>query len=252
MIAGGLPGDVVAVVGGERRNAELAADLEQALADAAFDLDAVVHQLEEVVLGPEDLPPLGCRLQRLAFVAQPKAGLHLARRAAGGGDDPCGVFGDDLGVHPRPLAQLPLEGRQRRQLEEVAQAGGVLGDHRHVGVRTAARDVVALLAGIAPQDALGVEPGTGGDVGLDTDDRGDAHFGCGVVELAGSEHVAVVGHADRGHLQALRLGQHGLDLGCPVQHRVLGVVVEVHEARTAMTEDQTSLERLREEQMDRP
>ena len=147
---------------------------------------------------------------------------------------PCGVFGDDLGVHPRPLAELPLEGRQRRQLEEVAQAGGVLGDHRHVGVRAATRDVVALLAGIAPQDALGVEPGAGGDVGLDTDDRRDAHFGCGVVELAGSEHVAVVGHADRGHLQPLRLGQHRLDLGGTVQHRVLGVVVEVHEARTAM------------------
>ena len=33
-------------------------------------------------------------------------------------------------------------------------------------------------------------------------------FGRGVVELAGAEHVSVVGHADRRHLQPLGLGEH--------------------------------------------
>ena len=62
-----VAGDVVAVVGGQRRDVQLAADLEQALADPALDLDAVVHQLEEVVLRAEDLAPLGSRLERLSW-----------------------------------------------------------------------------------------------------------------------------------------------------------------------------------------
>ncbi len=207
----------------------LLADLQQPLADPALDVQAVVHQLEEVVVGPEDLPPLGRRLQRLAVVPEPQPGLHLARRAAGGGDDALGVLGDELGVHPRPLAQLALEGRQRRQLEQVAQTGRVLGDHRHVGVGPTARDVVGLLRRVTPQDALGVEPRAGRDIRLHADDRFDSRFGRRVVELAGAEHVSVVGHADRGHLEPLRLRQHRLDLRGTVQHRVFGVVMQVHE-----------------------
>ncbi len=152
-----LAGDVVAVVGGQRPDAELAADLEQAVADPALDGQPVVHQLQEVVVRAEDLAPLGGRLQRFGLLAEPQPGLHLTGRAAGGGDDALGVLGDDLGVHPGPLAQLPLEGCERRQLEQVAQAGGVLGDHRQVGVGAAARDVVGLLARVAPQDPAGVE-----------------------------------------------------------------------------------------------
>ena len=181
--------------------------------------------------GAEDLPPFRRGLQRLAVVAEPQPGLHLARRAAGGGDDARGVLGDDLGVHPRPLAELALERRERRQLEQVAHTRRVLRDHRQVGVGAAARDVVALLAGVAPENTAGVEAGPGRDVGLNADDRLDPGLGGQVVELAGAEHVSVVGHADRRHLQPLGLGQHGSDLRGAVQHRVLGVVMQVHEGR---------------------
>ena len=231
MVVRGVAGDVVAVVGGQRRDVQRAADLEQPVADPPFDVEPVVHQLQEVVVGPEDLPPLGGRLQRLAALAEPQPGLHLPGRAAGGGDDAGGVFGDQLGIHPRPLAQLALERRQRRQLEQVAQAGGVLGDHRQVRVGATAGDVVALLARVAPQDAPGIEARSGRDVGLDADDRLDTGRGRRVVELAGAEHVSVVGHPDRGHLQPLRLGEHRRDLRGTVQHRVLGVVMQVHEGR---------------------
>ncbi len=229
VVVRGVAGDVVAVVGGQRRDVELAADLEQPVAHPAFDVQAVVHQLEEVVVGPEDLPPLRGRFERLAVMAQPQPGLHLTRRAASGGDDARGVLGDELGVHARPLAELTLERGQRRELEEVAQPRRVLGDHGQVGIGPAARDVVALLARVAPQDALGVEPRRGCDVGLHADDRLDARFGRAVVELAGAEHVSVIGHPDRRHVQPLRLGQHRRDLRGTVQHRVLGVIVKVHE-----------------------
>ena len=194
-----------------------------------LDAQPVVHQLEEVVVGAEDLSPFGGGLQRLAVVAQPQPGLHLPGRAAGGRDDARRVFGDDLGVHARPLAQLALEGGQRGQLEQVAQARRVLGDHRQVGVGAAARDVVALLTGVTPQDPPGIKTRSGSYIRLDTDDRLDAGLGRRVVELAGTEHVSVVGHPDRGHLQPLHLGEHGRDLRGTVQHRVLGVVVQVDE-----------------------
>ena len=69
----------------------------------------MVHQLEKVVVGTEDLAPLGSRFQRLAVVAESQPRLHLAGRAAGGGDDARGMLGDQLGIHPRPLAELTLE-----------------------------------------------------------------------------------------------------------------------------------------------
>ena len=50
VVVGGVAGDVVAVVGGQRRNVELAADLQQPLADPLFDRQTVVHQLQEVVV----------------------------------------------------------------------------------------------------------------------------------------------------------------------------------------------------------
>ena len=223
-----VAGDVVAVVGGQRRNVEFAPDLQQSLADAPLDVEAVIHQFEEEVLRSEDLAPPRCGFQRLALVSESQPGLHLARRAPGGGDDALGVLGDHLGIHPRPLAELALERGQRGELEQIAQPGGALGDHGHVRVGAAARDVVRLLARIAPEHPLGVETRRRGDVGLDPDDRFDAGVCGGVVELAGTEHVSVIGHPDRGHLQPLRLGQHGLDLRGTVEHRILGVVVQMH------------------------
>ena len=229
VVVRGLTGDVVAVIGRQRRNSELAPDLEQARPDPALDVDAVVHQLEEEVLLAEDLLPLRGGLDGFLLVTEPQPGLHLTRRAAGGGDDAGGMLGDDLRIHAGPLTELTLERSQRRQLEQIAQTGRVLGDHRHVGVGTTTRDVVALLARITPGDALGIEARRGRDVRLDTDDGLDALVGGGVVELAGAEHVSVVGHADSGHTQPDGFLHHRLDLRGTVQHRVFGVIVEVHE-----------------------
>ena len=92
-------------------------------------------------------------------------------------------------------------------------------------------DVIGLLARITPEDPAGIETRPGGDVSLNSDDGLDAHLGRSGVELAGAEHVSVVGHADRGHLQPLCLGEHGRDLGGAVEHRILGVVVQVHKRR---------------------
>ena len=83
---------VVRVVGDHRRDVELAADVQQALADPGLDVQAVVHQLQVEVLLAEDLLVLRGGLQRLVELAQPQPGLHVARGAAGGGHQAGGVL----------------------------------------------------------------------------------------------------------------------------------------------------------------
>ena len=83
---------VVRVVGDDRRDAELPADLDQAVADPPLDVQAVVHQLQEVVLLAEDVLPLGGGLEGLVELAEPQPGLQLTGRAAGGGHQALAVL----------------------------------------------------------------------------------------------------------------------------------------------------------------
>ena len=225
-----IAGDVVAVVGHHRRQAELPPDLQQLGAHAGLDVEPVVHELEEVVVLAVDVLPHAGRRQRLVELPQAQARLHVARRTTGGGDDALGALGDDLGVHARVLAQLPLVRRHRRQVEEVVQPLHVFGEHRLVQVRAAAGDVVALLVRFAPRDAVLVEAALRRHVRLDTDDGLDALLLHLPVKRVGPEHVAVVGDADRRHALPRDLVGEQVDLRHAVQHRVLGVIVEMHEA----------------------
>jgi hypothetical protein len=188
----------------------------------------VLHQLQEEAVPAEDVLVRRGRLERLGWLAQPQPGLHLTGRAAGGGDDPLGVPGDQLTVHPRLVVEA-FDAGQARQLEQVAQALGVLGQHGHVRVRAVGRDVVGPVARSAPEHRLLVEPVLRREIGLDADDRLHAGRPGLLVEAERAEHVAVVGHRDGGHAQAGGLGEQRLELGCAVEHRVLRVHVEVHE-----------------------
>ncbi len=71
VVVRGVAGDVVAVVGGQRRNVERAPDFQQPVTHPAFDGQPVIHQLQEEILGSEDLPPLGGGLQRFAVMPEP-------------------------------------------------------------------------------------------------------------------------------------------------------------------------------------
>ena len=230
-----VAGHVVAVVCGQRGDLQFAAHLQKALADSAFNRQTVVHQFQKIVLRTEDVPPFCGGFQRFSVLTQSQPRLHFAGRTSRGGDDALGMLGDDLGIHPIPLAELALEGRQRSQLEEISQAGGGLGDHRQVGVGAATGDVIGLLGRVAPENPARVEPGSGRHVRLDADNRLDPHLRRGMKELAGTEHVAVIGHADRRHLEALGLGEHRRDLGGTVEQRILGVVVQVHKRSAAVS-----------------
>ena len=217
---------VVRVVGDHERQVQLFRDAPQAVADPLLDAEPVVHDLDEEVAGPEDVPVGGGRLDRLRVLAEPEPGLHLAARAAGGRDDSPGVRGDQLAVHPR-LAEVAFQRGQGGQPEQVVHALGGLREHGHVRVGARAGHVVVLLRRGAPAHRLAVPAVLRGDVGLDADDRLDPGLGGLGPEIVGPVEVAVVGHGHGGHALALALGEHVLQPRGPVQHRVLGVHVQV-------------------------
>src|SRR5699024_1542867 len=225
-----LPGGVVEVVGGQQRGVDVPGQLEQLLGDPALDVQAVFHQLDVVVLLAEDVLHVGSGADRLLPLPEPEPDLDLPGRAAAGGDQPLGVGGQQLTVHPRPLAELALQGGQRAHPEQVVHPGVVLRQDGHVRVRTPGRDVVAGLALLAPAHPGLVEPaGARGDVGLHPDDRLDAVLSGLGPEVVSAEEVSVVGGGQSGLAQALRLREQVVQPGRAVQHRVLGVHVQVDE-----------------------
>jgi hypothetical protein len=187
----------------------------------------VVHQLDEVAVASEDVAEIGRRLARLLVPPEPHQRLHLAGGAAGRRHDPVGVLLEQLAVHPR-LVELTLDRGQRRQPEQVVHARGRLGEHRDVGVCAAARHVVD--AAVAPLHAASLRPvRSRRQIGLDADDRPDSTGFRRRVELVRPEHVAVIGDRDCRHLHPRRLVEQLRDPRRPVEHRELGVDVQVHE-----------------------
>ena len=118
---GVLGAHVVGVVGGDRRDRQVLAQPQQPVADAGLDVEAVVHQLEEVVLRTEDVAEVGRGLAGLVVVADAQPRLDLARGAAGGADEAAGVLGEQLAVGAR-LVEVALQRGARGEPEEVVHA----------------------------------------------------------------------------------------------------------------------------------
>src|SRR5690606_14300342 len=221
---------VVQVVGRQQRGPELLAQPDEVGQRAPLDLQPVVHDLDEEVVLAEDVLQLAGGAARLVVLAEPQPGLDLARGAAAGRDQPLRVGLHELAVDARPLAELALERGERAHPEQVVHAGGVLGQQRHVRVRAARGHVVGALGLVAPPHTALVEPaGARRHVRLDADDRLDVELLGGAPEVVGAEQVAVVGGGQRGLAEPLRLGEQLLHPCGAVQHRVLGVDVEVDE-----------------------
>ena len=90
--------------------------------------------------------------------------------------------------------------------------------------------VPASIVDLPPADRS-FEPRLRCHVGLSADDRVDPSRPAGLIEVKDAVHVAVVGDPER-WLSVLGGRRHKvLNPSCPVQHRVLGVVVQVHKRR---------------------
>jgi hypothetical protein len=223
---------VVQVVGAQQRDAEVLRDGQERRPGLLLDRQAVIHDLGVEVLLAEDVLEVRRRLAGAVLLAGAQPHVDLARGAAGRGDEALAVALQQVAVEPR-LAVLALEAGQRGDPEEVVHALRRPGQQRHVRVGSLAAVVpaVALLVEelVAEVERRTVEPRAGRVVALHADDRLDAGLRGLLVEVVGTEDVAVVGHRQSRHARGGGGRRHLGQLGRAVQHRVLGVDVQVHE-----------------------
>ena len=131
---------------------EPAGDLDQLRVRPVLISDAVVLQLDEEVLAPEDVlqagrPPLG-----LLHVPGQERLQHDPAQAARGGDQAGVMALQQLPVEPG-LVVVPLEVRGRGELQEVAIALDRLGEQGEVVVELLpAFDVAPGVVHLAPAD----------------------------------------------------------------------------------------------------
>src|SRR5437660_4476748 len=155
-------------------------DLPQPLVGDLLLGNAVLLDLQEIVLGPKDVPVLGGGAPALFQAALADEVRDLAAQAAGERDEAVVVLDEQLLVHPRLVVeafQVGLAGER----EEVLVAGPV---------RSQQDQMVVLVVGELP---FPIEPALWGEVGLAADDRLDAGGGGVLGNLAGPAEVALVG-----------------------------------------------------------
>ena len=218
------------VVGGHEGRVHELGDLEDLLVGASLDVDAVVHDLDVEVLRAENVAQLGGLSHGLVPLPQTQARLHGARGASREHDEALVELAEQLLVGARPLAELAVRRGVGPQAKEVVHAGRVVGDQSEVVVGAAGAHVVGALPRLAPQDLLAIEArGPRRHVRLQADNRLDAGVLAVRVEVEGTEKITVIRQADRGLPETSGLLRHRFRLRRSVEHRILGVVVKVHE-----------------------
>ena len=189
----------------------------------------VVLQLHVGAAGAEDVPQApGVAERRIEVVPQQRL-ADVAPEAARARQDALGVLGQDLPVH-LGLVVVALEEGSAGDLDEVAVARLAIRQQGQVvvelvaGGRLSAAVVHLALPGGALVAALV------GHVGLDAQDGLHAAGAAGLVERHDPVEVPVVGYPER-RLAVGRGGRHErFDPRGAVEHRVLGVGVQVNEA----------------------
>ena len=127
---------------------------------------------------------------------------------------------EDLVIGTGPVIET-LEPRLRGQSREVLVAGVVGRQQREVAGALRVDFLMGLFVPIALVE-----------VGLDTEDRLDACVPAPRVELDGPVHDAVVGDGAGGHPGGGGRGEHLPDPAGAVEHRILGMGMQMDEAQT--------------------
>ena len=197
---------------------------------ASLDVDAVVHDLDVEVLRPENVAQLRGLSHGLVPLPQAQTRLHGARGAASEHYEALVELAEQLLVGTRPLAELAVRRSVGPQSEKVVHARRVVGDQGQVVVGAAGAHIVGALPRLTPQNLLAIEArGPRRHVRLKADDRLDARVRAVRVEVEGAEQITVIRQADCGLTETGGLLRHRFRLRRSVEHRILGVVVKVHE-----------------------
>ena len=106
---------------------------------------------------------------------------------------------------------------------------GGLCPHREVGVGTTARHVI--FSPSAKRHPSFVGPvGSRGEVALDPNDGVNACVASLLPKFEGTKHVSVIGHCDCRHFLPGHFGNQFRDSSGAIEHRILGVHMQVREA----------------------
>ena len=182
--------DVVEVVRGDEREPDLRGEAQQLLVQGALLGEAVVLELEEEAVGPEDVRIAAGKGSRGGPVVVLERARDLAVQAGREADEPGAVLREVVAVDAR-LVVVAVDVGVGDDPAEVLIAGPVARQQD---------EVERLRVGLA----LAIEHAPAGDVGLDAEDRLDAPVDAGLVEGDRAVERAVVG--DREAVEALRRG----------------------------------------------
>ena len=175
-------------------------------------LDIEIPRLEDVL---ERLGPLPCpRDIALAQTPGDDAGDAGARR-----DDALRMLLDHI-ERRAGLVIVIVHMRLGHEMQQIVIALGVLGEHDHVIERRAL--LRAYLGIFGEIDLAAVD-------GLDLLARFPLDCRAGVAQLGHAAHHAVVGDGDGGHIEVGRATHHVLHVRGAVEHRILGVIMQVDE-----------------------
>lgn len=206
--------DVMSVVRGDQRNPHALRQIDCALGTLALDIETAVLDLEVIVFAEGLLEP-GDDLVGLSLPFSQEMMRQLPRRAAGQADQPLAMLLQHLAADAR-LVVKAVQKADRRELDQVLEAGLVLGQQRQMMRRFA-------------RSADDVRHPSGGRVGLIAQDRIDPRVTALGVKLQRPVQVAVIRDRQRGHPQLFDPLDELRDLARPVEQTVMRVAMEVGE-----------------------
>ena len=180
-----------------------------------LNLQAVVLHFDVEVVAEEAMEPAGQLLRLREIVAEDEL-AELAGGAAGEADQPVVVRFEQLLVDTGNMVETLGVG-ERRHLDEVLEAGLVLGQQREV------------VGGIATALAVTLGAPARGNVRLVADDRIESGSLAFLVELDGAEEIAVIGEGAGVHALGLDVGDELRDPARAVEEAVVGMAVEMDE-----------------------
>ena len=201
-------GQIVAVVGGDQRNAGFLREPHEVAIDADVLLEALILNFEEEISFAENIAQaVGAGLCLFVFFGEQRVG-DFAAQAGGKRDQAFAVFREQLMIYAR-LVVKAVEISGGNQLDEILVALFVLAEQHEVIRALRARAAIFVIVRR--------------DIHFAADDRLYAVGGGLVIEIRGGEKIAVVGDCDRGHSPARGFGGQFADFACAVQERVVRV-----------------------------
>ena len=205
---------VMAVIGGHERQAEIFLELEEAGMDAVLHLQSLILNLEKEVLFAENIGECSGGRAGGVVIALGQAFRDFSFEASGEADQAAGMFGEKLLAHARFVIEAVQRGLGR-DLYEIAVAFVIFGKHEQmvVGIAFGRRAVVIFFA----------------DVEFAADDGFHARLLSRVDKMDCAKDIAVVGHGHGRHAQLFHALAKLFDITGAVEQGVVRVQVQVDE-----------------------